>query len=83
MDIEEIESEFVDEVEEDHQVSAEANLTPYHPTVEVEKAVWDFGEKVHEAVAVDSADWPKGRTLEFEMEFALMSKIPPRTISNI
>lgn len=55
-------------------VSAEAKLIPYSPTAEVEKAVWDFGEKVREAIAVNPADWPKGRTLIYEVEFAVVPK---------
>ena len=74
IDIEDVEYELVDEVEEDPQVSAEANLAPYSPTAEVEKAVWDFGEKVREAVAVNPADWPKGRTLIYEVEFTVVPK---------
>ena len=74
MDIEEIEYESADESVEDQKVSAEANLAPYCPTAEVEKAVWDFGEKVREAIAVNPADWPKGRTLVYEVEFTVVPK---------
>jgi hypothetical protein len=74
MDIEEIEYELADKSVENQKVSAEANLTPYYPTAEVEKAVWDFGEKVREAIAVNPADWPKGRTLMYEVEFTVVPK---------
>lgn len=55
-------------------VFVETKLTPYSPTAEVEKAVWDFGEKVREAIAVNPADWPKGRTLVYEVEFTVVPK---------
>lgn len=74
IDIERIEYDVADEAMEDHQVSAEAKLTPYSPTAEVKKAFWDFGEKIREAIAVNPADWPKGRTLIYEVEFTVVPK---------
>ena len=68
-------AEYDDEENDDTpEIYAGAKLVPYSPTTEVTKAIEDFNEMVREAITVSPADWPKGRTLDFEVEFVVVPK---------
>ena len=58
-----------------------AELVPYVPTTEVTKAIDDFNEKIREAIGVSPVDWPKGRILEYVVEFAVVPKSIKATFS--
>lgn len=53
-------------------VLVKAELAKYVPANEDTNAIDDFCIKIREAIAVSPADWPKGRTLELTLKFALV-----------
>ena len=68
--LEDFEGENVDKPD----VRVGAELVPYVPTNEVTIAIDDFFEKMREAIGVSQADWPKGRSLELALKFAVVPK---------
>lgn len=63
-----------EEIDDKPAVISEMKIVPYSPTAEVAGAFDDFLKKVRDAAVVNSVDWPKGRTLELTLEFAVVPK---------
>lgn len=68
-------NDFEDENIGKTEVIAGAALVPYVKTTEIAIAIDDFTKNIRKAIAVGQDDWPKGRTLEFTLEFAVVPKL--------
>ena len=65
-------NDYEDENDDKPDVRGSAELVPFSPTAEVTRAIEDFKKQVKEALAVSPVDWPKGRTLELNLKFAVV-----------
>lgn len=64
--------DFNDENIDKPSIVSNAKLVPYIPTPGVMIALDNFVKNVSDAIAVNQDDWPKGRTLELSLEFAIV-----------